>query len=101
MNGSPTEIFGSNVFNDRTMKDKLPQHIYQKLQEAVSGGEKMDFQVAEIVATAIKEWALSRGASHDTHWFHPRTDLTAEKHMAFLSVDEHAGSGRGSASRRC
>lgn len=88
MNGSPTEIFGFNVFNDRTMKDKLPKPIYQKLQEAVSGGEKMDFQVAEIVATVMKEWAISRGASHYTHWFHPRTDLTAEKHMAFLTIDE-------------
>lgn len=89
MNGSPAEIFGFNVFNDRTMRERLPKHVYQKIQEAASGGEKMDFQVAEIVATAMKEWAVSRGASHYTHWFHPRTDLTAEKHMAFLTVDEH------------
>jgi len=89
MNGSPAEVFGSNVFNDRTMRERLPKHVYQKLQEAVSGGEKMDFHVAEIVATAMKEWAVSKGASHYTHWFHPRTDLTAEKHMAFLTVDEY------------
>ncbi|MDT8284453.1 MAG: glutamine synthetase III, partial [Thermovirgaceae bacterium] len=89
MDGSPTQRFALNVFNDRAMKERLPRHIYQQLQEAVSGGEKMDFHVAEIVATAMKEWAVSRGASHYTHWFHPRTDLTAEKHMAFLSVDEY------------
>lgn len=83
-----SEIFGVNVFNDRAMKERLPKQVYQKLQEAVSGGEKLDFHVAEIVATAMKEWAISRGASHYTHWFHPRTDLTAEKHNAFLSVDE-------------
>ncbi|HQL03413.1 MAG TPA: glutamine synthetase III, partial [Synergistales bacterium] len=88
MKERPSEIFGLNVFNDRAMKERLPKQVYQKLQEAVSGGEKLDFTVAEIVATAMKEWAISRGASHYTHWFHPRTDLTAEKHNAFLSVDE-------------
>lgn len=88
MKERPSEIFGSNVFNDRAMKERLPKQVYQKLQESVSGGVKLDFTVAEIVATAMKEWAISRGASHYTHWFHPRTDLTAEKHNAFLSVDE-------------
>ncbi|HRV70464.1 MAG TPA: glutamine synthetase III [Thermovirgaceae bacterium] len=89
MRESPAKTFGSNVFNDRAMRERLPKHVYQKLQEAISGGEKMDFHVAEIVATAIKEWAVSCGATHYTHWFHPRTDLTAEKHMAFLTIDEH------------
>ncbi|HPA58320.1 MAG TPA: glutamine synthetase III [Synergistales bacterium] len=88
MKEKPSEVFGINVFNDRAMRERLPKQIYQKLQEAVSGGEKLDFNVAEIVATAMKEWAISRGASHYTHWFHPRTDLTAEKHNAFLTVDE-------------
>ncbi len=89
MRESPAKTFGNNVFNDRAMRERLPKHVYQKLQEAISGGEKMDFHVAEIVATAIKEWAVSCGATHYTHWFHPRTDLTAEKHMAFLTIDEH------------
>ncbi len=89
MREKPSEIFGINVFNDRTMRERLPKQIYQKLQESVSGGEKMDFNVAEIVATTMKEWAISRGATHYTHWFHPRTDLTAEKHNAFLTLDEY------------
>ncbi len=89
MKDQPSEIFGVNVFSDRTMRERLPKQVYQKLQEAVSGGEKMDFNVAEVVATAMKEWAVSREATHYTHWFHPRTDLTAEKHNAFLSLDEY------------
>ncbi len=89
MREKPPEIFGVNVFSDRTMRERLPKQVYQKLQEAVSGGEKMDFNVAEVVATAMKEWAVSREATHYTHWFHPRTDLTAEKHNAFLSLDEY------------
>ena len=89
MREKPSEIFGVNVFSDRTMRERLPKQVYQKLQEAVSGGEKMDFNVAEVVATAMKEWAVSREATHYTHWFHPRTDLTAEKHNAFLSLDEY------------
>jgi len=89
MREKPSEIFGVNVFSDRTMRERLPKQVYQKFQEAVSGGEKMDFNVAEVVATAMKEWAVSREATHYTHWFHPRTDLTAEKHNAFLSLDEY------------
>ncbi len=89
MREKPSEIFGVNVFSDRTMRERLPKQVYQKLQEAVSGGEKMDFNVAEVVATAMKEWAVSREATHYTHWFHPRTDLTAEKHNAFLSLDDY------------
>jgi len=88
MNGTrPTDTFGTNVFGERAMREGLPKQTYEKLKNSISGGEKLDLATADIVATAMKEWAISRGATHYTHWFHPRTELTAEKHMAFLTVD--------------
>jgi len=83
----PTSYFGVNVFNEKAMKERLPRHVFEKLMDAIAGGEALDFSIADIVATAMKEWAVSRGATHYTHWFHPRTELTAEKHMAFLTAD--------------
>jgi glutamine synthetase len=69
------------------MGERLPKDVYAKLLAATEGREKLDHQEANIVAMAMKEWAISRGATHYTHWFHPRTELTAEKHMSFLNVD--------------
>jgi glutamine synthetase len=69
------------------MAERLPKDVYAKLLAAIEGREKLDLQEASIVAMAMKEWAISRGATHYTHWFHPRTELTAEKHMSFLNVD--------------
>jgi glutamine synthetase len=83
----PTKIFGINVFGEKAMREGLPRQTFEKLKNSMSGGEKLDFATADIVASAMKEWAISRGATHYTHWFHPRTELTAEKHMAFLTVD--------------
>jgi len=85
--GRPTKIFGVNVFGERAMREGLPKQTFEKLKNGMSGGEKLDFATVDIVASAMKEWAISRGATHYTHWFHPRTELTAEKHMAFLTVD--------------
>ena len=70
------------------MRDKLPRDIYAKLVDAVKHGKKLDVEVAPRVAQAIKEWAISHGATHFTHWFQPQTGLTAEKHDAFLSFDD-------------
>jgi glutamine synthetase len=90
-NGQPARVsdyFGINTFGVRQMRDKLPRDVYDKLLAAVRGGKKLEPDIAGRVAQAIKEWALSRGATHFTHWFQPQTGLTAEKHDAFLSFDD-------------
>ena len=71
------------------MRAKLPKHAYEKLVSAIRHGKKLDLDIAPTVAQAIKEWAMSRGATHFTHWFLPQTGLTAEKHDAFLTFDEN------------
>lgn len=85
---SVTEMYGMNTFNQRAMKEKLPKDVYQKLQQTIRHGKKLDSSIANTVAHAIKEWALEKGATHFCHWFQPQTGLTAEKHDAFLSFDE-------------
>jgi glutamine synthetase len=82
-----SEYFGVNTFGARQMRDKLPADVYHKLADAVRYGRKLDPEVAPVVAEVVKEWAISRGATHFTHWFQPQTGLTAEKHDAFLTVD--------------
>ena len=92
-NGQPAKIseyFGINTFGVRQMRDKLPRDTYQKLLAAVRQGKKLDPEIAGRVASAIREWAIGRGATHFTHWFQPQTGLTAEKHDAFLSFDDGA-----------
>ncbi len=83
-----SEYFGINTFGVRQMRDKLPRETYNKLLDAVRHGKKLDVDIAPRVAQAVKEWAISRGATHFTHWFQPQTGLTAEKHDAFLSFDD-------------
>lgn len=77
------EIFGSLVFDRRAMKEHLPRNVFGSLEEAMDGRRPLEPGNAEIVAMAMKEWAISKGATHWTHWFHPMTEITAEKHMAF------------------
>src|SRR3954471_11213199 len=85
---APTSsYFGVNTFGARQMRDKLPKDVYAKLVAAIRHGKKLDLEIAPTVAQVIKEWAISRGATHFTHWFQPQTGLTAEKHDAFLSMD--------------
>jgi len=79
------KIFASNVFNDDTMKERLPGKIYTELKKTVEQGSELDKHVAEVVANEMKDWALERGATHFTHWFQPLTGITAEKHDSFLS----------------
>ncbi|CAN5890289.1 glutamine synthetase III [soil metagenome] len=81
--------FGINTFGARQMRDKLPKDVYAKLAASVRLGKKLDVDVAPTVAQIIKEWAISRGVTHFTHWFQPQTGLTAEKHDAFLAFDDN------------
>ena len=82
---SVTSIFGENVFNETVMKARLPKETYKQLMGTIEGGEKLDPSVANIVANAMKDWALEKGATHFTHWFQPLTGVTAEKHDSFIS----------------
>ena len=79
------EIFGSLVFNDTVMKDRLPKDVYKALQNTIKNGEPIDLKVANVVANAMKDWAIEHGATHFTHWFQPMTGITAEKHDSFIS----------------
>lgn len=79
------EIFGSKVFSDTVMKERLPKDTYKALRKTIEHGEKLDLAVAGIVAHAMKDWALEQGATHFTHWFQPMTGITAEKHDSFIS----------------
>ncbi|HHW21954.1 MAG TPA: glutamine synthetase type III [Clostridiaceae bacterium] len=79
------EIFGSNVFNESVMKERLPKPIYKKLKETINLGLPLDPEVAEVVACVMKDWAVEKGATHYTHWFQPMTGVTAGKHDSFLT----------------
>lgn len=81
-----SEIFGKNVFNDAVMKDRLPKNVYKKLKKTVEDGAELDPSIADVVAHAMKDWAIERGATHYTHWFQPLTGVTAEKHDSFISA---------------
>ncbi len=78
------ELFGSNVFNDVVMRSTLPKEVYKSLRKTIDSGEKIDMSIADSVANAMKDWAVSKGATHYTHWFQPLTNLTAEKHDSFI-----------------
>ncbi len=79
-----TELFGCNVFNDEVMKNSLPKEVYKSLRRTIDAGEPLDTSIASAVASAMKDWAVSKGATHYTHWFQPLTNLTAEKHDSFI-----------------
>lgn len=79
------EIFGSNVFNDSVMKERLPKPIYKELKATIEKGAELNPKIADIVANAMKDWAVEKGATHYTHWFQPMTGVTAEKHDAFIN----------------
>jgi len=78
------EIFGSMVFNDKVMKERLPQNVYQDVQNAIENGTPLSHESAKTIAVAMKEWAIEKGATHYTHWFQPMTGITAEKHDSFI-----------------
>ncbi len=79
------ELFGSLVFNETTMKERLPKDTYKALKKTIEDGKTLDLSVANVVANAMKDWAIEKGATHFTHWFQPMTGVTAEKHDSFIS----------------
>ena len=85
MNRNVSEIFGSMVFNDDVMRERLPKEIYKSLIKTIETGRTIDPSIADVVANAMKDWAVEKGATHYTHWFQPLTGVTAEKHDAFIS----------------
>lgn len=85
------EIFGKNVFNDTVMRERLPKSVYSKLKQTLEDGAELDPSIADVVAHAMKDWAIERGATHYSHWFQPLTGVTAEKHDAFISVPDSNG----------
>lgn len=88
---SLTEIFAVDVFDESTMMERLPKKVYASLKKTIENGDNMDPAVADVVATAMKDWAIERGATHYTHWFQPMTGVTAEKHDSFINP---AGNGK-------
>ena len=88
---SVPEMFGENVFDDRNMRAVLSEDVYQSLRKTIDEGAKLDSGVAEQVAAAMRDWALSKGATHFTHWFQPLTGITAEKHDSFIEPSPDGG----------
>ena len=79
------ELFGSNVFGDAVQRARLPKNVYKKLRQTIDDGKELDPTIADVVANAIKDWAIEKGATHFCHWFQPMTGITAEKHDSFIS----------------
>jgi glutamine synthetase len=90
-NNNITELFGSMVFGDAVMKERLPKDIYNALRKTIADGTHLELDVANVVAAAMKDWAMEKGATHFSHWFQPMTGVTAEKHDSFIVPD---GTGR-------
>lgn len=80
-----TELYGSNSFSNAVMRERLPKNVYKELQDVQAGKQELTIEIAEVVAGAMKDWALEKGATHFTHWFQPLTGLTAEKHDSFIA----------------
>ena len=83
-----SQLFGSSLFNDQVMREKLPKDVYIKLHRTIKEGTPLEPNVANVVANAMKEWAVEKGATHYTHWFQPMKGKTAEKHEALFSLTE-------------
>ena len=84
-----SDIFGSMVFNDAVMRERLPKETYRQVQATMEKGKRLDDDAARIVANAMKDWAIEKGATHFTHWFQPMTGITAEKHDSFISPSDN------------
>ena len=85
------EFYGADVFSISAMRQRLPKNIFKKLLRTLELGEALSTDVADIVASAMKDWAIENGATHYTHWFQPLTGSTAEKHDSFIVTDPHGG----------
>ena len=85
MTKSIPEIFGNMVFNEEVMRQRLPREVFKSLTKTIEEGKAIDPSIADVVANAMKDWALEKGATHYSHWFQPLTGVTAEKHDAFIA----------------
>ena len=83
-----TSYFGSLVFNDAVMKERLPKETYKEMHYAILNSKRLSLETANVVANAMRDWAVEKGATHYTHWFQPMTGITAEKHESFISPTE-------------
>ena len=92
---STQELFAPNVFSKAVMKDRLPKPVYKSLLKTIESGEKLDPSIADVVASAMKDWAIEKGATHYAHVFYPLTGATAEKHDSFLSPERRRRRDRG------
>ena len=88
---SITELFGANVFTDAVMRERLPKDVYKSLKKTIEGEQPLDSSLAAVIANAMKDWAIEKGATHFCHWFQPMTGLTAEKHDSFISPTAGGG----------
>lgn len=87
-----SEMFGKNVFNDAVMKDRLPKNVYKKLKKTIEDGAELDPSIADVVAHAMKDWAIERGATHYTHWFQPLTGRCVKQCLFCTNLDRtHCG----------
>ena len=82
---SVTDFFGTMVFNDEVMKSRLDEDVYNAIQNTIQNGKRLDLSLANRIASAMKDWAIEKGATHYTHWFQPMTGITAEKHDSFIT----------------
>jgi glutamine synthetase len=89
--GSIADVFGSNVFNDLVMRQRLPKNVYKSFKDTIAGDRELDPPLADVIANAMKDWAIEKGATHFCHWFQPMTGLTAEKHDSFISPTPEGG----------
>lgn len=85
------DIFGTMVFSDAVMRERLPAETYEAVLRTMKAGRRLQPDTAEVVAAAMRDWALEKGATHFTHWFQPMTGITAEKHDSFIKPDGHGG----------
>ena len=85
------KIFGSNVFTLEKMRERLPRNVYKELVSVMDKGGELSMPSANVIAKAMKDWAVENGATHYTHWFQPLTGITAEKHDAFITHPDEEG----------
>lgn len=90
-NVNVTRIFGENVFNEHVMRERLPKKVYKELHKTIDEGKELDPMTAEVVASAMRDWAMEKGVTHYTHWFQPLTGFTAEKHDSFITAPDEDG----------
>ena len=86
-----SDYFGVNVFSNAVMQERLPSEVYAEVQSVIERGGQISMQSADVVAKAMMEWAIEKGATHYTHWFQPLTGVTAEKHDSFLTAPDKMG----------